>query len=258
MLFADSLEGIAKLFNACMHIQKWAGGLGSNCHNLRAAGTYIRGTNGTSNGLGPYARVLDAISIYIDQCFDPKTIMYTKSGIKTAEDVAVGDEIMHALEPVLVTGKHPVYCVKQKIGVNYETIINRLKKGYLKPDFVNAEDLTTEYLVGMPIPTYIKNYTSYSEEDCYMYGLMLGDGSISEDSDHFTLTLNDNTKLEQVEFARMYLNSLNITFSEQVKHDGNCRQFVWTNNLCCIYLKIKQSTLSWDLSIRMVLWEKKS
>jgi ribonucleoside-diphosphate reductase alpha subunit len=262
MLFADSLEGIAKLFNACMHIQKWAGGLGSNCHNLRAAGTYIRGTNGTSNGLGPYARVLDAISIYIDQCFDPKTIMYTKSGIKTAEDVAVGDEmmtkdgtfhevtqvlrhnfqsdeqtlahsieIMHALEPVLVTGKHPVYCVKQKIGVNYETIINRLKKGYLKPDFVNAEDLTTEYLVGMPIPTYIKNYTSYSEEDCYMYGLMLGDGSISEDSDHFTLTLNDNTKLEQVEFARMYLNSLNITFSEQVKHDGNCRQFVWTNNL---------------------------
>jgi len=66
-LFADSLEGIAKLFNACMHIQKWAGGIGSNCHNLRAAGTYIRGTNGTSNGLGPYARVLDAISVYIDQ-----------------------------------------------------------------------------------------------------------------------------------------------------------------------------------------------
>jgi len=67
MLFADSLEGIAKLFNACMHIQKWAGGIGSHCHNLRAAGTYIRGTNGTSNGLGPYARVLDAISVYIDQ-----------------------------------------------------------------------------------------------------------------------------------------------------------------------------------------------
>ena len=61
------IEGIAKLFNACMHIQKWAGGIGSHCHNLRAAGSYIRGTNGTSNGLGPYARVLDAISVYIDQ-----------------------------------------------------------------------------------------------------------------------------------------------------------------------------------------------
>lgn len=66
-LFGDSLEGIAKLFTACMHIQKWAGGIGSSAHNLRAQGTYIRGTNGTSNGLKPYARVLDAISEYIDQ-----------------------------------------------------------------------------------------------------------------------------------------------------------------------------------------------
>jgi ribonucleoside-diphosphate reductase alpha subunit len=262
MLFADSLEGIAKLFNACMHIQKWAGGIGSHCHNLRAAGTYIRGTNGTSNGLGPYARVLDAISVYIDQCFDPKTIMYTKDGIKTAEQVSVGDKmmtndgtfqkvtrvmrhnfasdetvlahnivIMHALESVLVTGKHPVYALKQKMGVNYDTIKNRLNKGYIKPDYVNVEDITDEYLIGIPIPKYIKDYTTYSEEDCYMYGLMLGDGSISETSTHFTLTMNDNTKIEQVEFARMYLNALNITFSEQVKHDGNCRAFVWTNGV---------------------------
>lgn len=262
MLFGDSLEGIAKLFNACMHIQKWAGGIGSSCHNLRPAGTYIRGTNGTSNGIGPYARVLDAISIYIDQCFDPSTIMYTKDGIKTAEKVQVGDkmmtrdgtfhkvtqvmrhnfesdeqtlaynlEIMHSLEPVLVTGKHPVYALKQKMGVNYDVIKNRLDKGYIKPEYVNAEDITTEYMIGLSIPKYVRDYPAYSEEDCYMYGLMLGDGSISKRSDHFTITLNDQTKSEQIEYVRSYLYSLHITFSEQVSHEGRCRQFIWTNNI---------------------------
>jgi ribonucleoside-diphosphate reductase alpha subunit len=67
MLPADSLEGIARFFTILMHIQKGAGGLGSNIHNLRSAGSYIRGTNGTSNGITPFAKVVNAISIYIDQ-----------------------------------------------------------------------------------------------------------------------------------------------------------------------------------------------
>ena len=67
MLPADSLEGIARFFTILMHIQKGAGGLGSNIHNLRSSGSYIRGTNGTSNGITPFAKVVNAISIYIDQ-----------------------------------------------------------------------------------------------------------------------------------------------------------------------------------------------
>jgi ribonucleoside-diphosphate reductase alpha chain len=260
-LFGDSLEGIAKLFTACMHIQKWAGGIGSSAHKLRASGTYIRGTNGTSNGLGPYARVLDAISAYIDQCFHPDTIMYTKNGIKKAEDIKVGDEmltkdgtfhkvleilpgatspefetpsyevsIMHALEPVIVTGRHPVYALHQRKGVNYDVILNRLKKGIIKPKFTNVEDLNEEYLVGLPIPTYIKDNPNITEEDCYMYGLMLGDGWISSTNNACNITLNDITKIDAVEFVRSYLYCADINFTETVQHDGSCRQIVWTRN----------------------------
>jgi ribonucleoside-diphosphate reductase alpha subunit len=67
MLPSDSLEGIARFFTILMHIQKGAGGIGSNIHNLRASGAYIRGTNGTSNGITPFAKVVNAISVYIDQ-----------------------------------------------------------------------------------------------------------------------------------------------------------------------------------------------
>ena len=67
MLPSDSLEGIARFFTILMHIQKGAGGIGSSIHNLRPAGSYIRGTNGTSNGITPFAKVVNAISIYIDQ-----------------------------------------------------------------------------------------------------------------------------------------------------------------------------------------------
>lgn len=258
-LFGDSLEGIAKLFTACMHIQKWAGGIGSSAHNLRAHGTYIRGTNGTSNGLGPYARVLDAISAYIDQCFHPDTIMYTKNGIKKAKEINVGDEmmtkdgtfrkvleilpgatspafetpayevsIMHSLEPVIVTGRHPIYALHQRKGVNYNVILNRLEKGLIKPKFTNVEDLNEEYLVGIPIPKYIKDDPDITEEDCYMYGLMLGDGYISKDNKICNITLNDQTKLEAVEFVRSYLYICNVNFTEALGHEGRSRQITWT------------------------------
>ena len=63
----DSLEGIYNTLKDCAMISKWAGGIGLHIHNVRAKGTFIQGTNGTSNGIVPMLRVFNNTARYVDQ-----------------------------------------------------------------------------------------------------------------------------------------------------------------------------------------------
>ena len=63
----DSIEGIFSTLKDCAHISKWAGGIGLHIHNLRAKGSHIHGTNGTSNGIVPMLRVFNNTARYVDQ-----------------------------------------------------------------------------------------------------------------------------------------------------------------------------------------------
>ena len=63
----DSIDGIYDTLKACALISKSAGGIGLNIHNIRSSGTYIRGTNGVSNGLIPMLRVFNDTARYVDQ-----------------------------------------------------------------------------------------------------------------------------------------------------------------------------------------------
>ena len=63
----DSLDGIYNTLHDCARISKYAGGIGLHIHNIRAKGTHILGTNGTSNGLVPMLRVFNNTARYIDQ-----------------------------------------------------------------------------------------------------------------------------------------------------------------------------------------------
>lgn len=63
----DSIAGIYDTLKRCAVISKAAGGIGLSVHNIRARGTPIRGTRGTSNGLVPMLRVYDVTSRYVDQ-----------------------------------------------------------------------------------------------------------------------------------------------------------------------------------------------
>ena len=63
----DSIDGIYKTLTDCAKISKWAGGIGLHVHNVRAAGTHIQGTNGTSNGLVPMLRNFNETARYVDQ-----------------------------------------------------------------------------------------------------------------------------------------------------------------------------------------------
>ena len=63
----DSIEGIYDTLSDCAKISKWAGGIGLHIHNVRATGSYIKGTNGTSNGVIPMLRVFNETARYVDQ-----------------------------------------------------------------------------------------------------------------------------------------------------------------------------------------------
>ena len=64
---SDSITGIYNTLADCANISKWAGGIGMHIHNIRASGSHIRGTNGTSNGIVPMLRVFNSTARYCDQ-----------------------------------------------------------------------------------------------------------------------------------------------------------------------------------------------
>lgn len=95
----DSIDGIFNTIHQCAKISKHAGGIGLSCSTIRASGSYIRGTNGHSNGITPMLRVLNNTSRYVDQ-----------GGGKRKGSVAIYMEPWHAdifefLELKLPTGK---------------------------------------------------------------------------------------------------------------------------------------------------------
>jgi ribonucleoside-diphosphate reductase alpha subunit len=63
----DSIEGIYGTLKRCALISKSAGGVGLSASNIRASGSYIRGTNGTSNGLIPMLRVYNNTARFVSQ-----------------------------------------------------------------------------------------------------------------------------------------------------------------------------------------------
>ncbi|RYD53276.1 MAG: ribonucleoside-diphosphate reductase subunit alpha [Sphingobacteriales bacterium] len=63
----DSIEGIYDTLKQTAKISQSAGGIGLAIHNIRATGSYIGGTNGTSNGLVPMLRVFNDTARYVDQ-----------------------------------------------------------------------------------------------------------------------------------------------------------------------------------------------
>jgi len=63
----DSIDGIYETLKSCAIISKYAGGIGLATHNIRASKSYIRGTNGTSNGIVPMLRVFNNTARYVDQ-----------------------------------------------------------------------------------------------------------------------------------------------------------------------------------------------
>ena len=63
----DSIAGIYETLTQCAQISKSAGGIGVAVSNIRSKESYIRGTNGTSNGIVPMLKVFNDTARYVDQ-----------------------------------------------------------------------------------------------------------------------------------------------------------------------------------------------
>jgi ribonucleoside-diphosphate reductase alpha chain len=168
----DSITGIYKTLTDCALISQNAGGIGLNIHKIRAKGSYIKGTNGFSNGIIPMLKVFNETARYVDQCFVPETLVLVEgigltpiSGVKAGDKVLTSDgheKIMNVKEfdandrdvhvittdnsSVSVTGEHPFLCVKTD-DTDIALIRTKLKAGTLHLEWVEAKDLTEEYMV---------------------------------------------------------------------------------------------------------------
>ena len=255
----DSIEGIYNTLRDCAMISKWAGGIGLHIHNIRASGSHIRGTNGSSNGIVPMLRVYNNTAKYVDQCVHPETTIYTSQGPKQIQDCIAGEteivnitgnveviqnvlehsyegefleiETLHSFEPLRITPQHPVYALRgQKKGLNYTVIKNRLNKNIAQFEWVDAGELDEDDMIVFPIPNYERDISSISADDCYMYGIILGDGCMSNKTESSGYVSMHTTSKEHIRsFMEGYFNTRLVEFKTDV--DGNTTRLRWNRNV---------------------------
>jgi ribonucleoside-diphosphate reductase alpha subunit len=165
----DSIDGIFDTLKTCGLVSKYAGGIGFSISNIRARGSYIRGTNGVSNGLVPMLRLFNDTARYVDQCFDSKTYIWTDSGPMCIENVKEGDLVFShtgkksrvtkvlkyenskkrkvlkiktqvAINPVIVTEEHQIFVFKEsEFRDSPQNVVRKISCG--KCDLVDAKDI---------------------------------------------------------------------------------------------------------------------
>ena len=250
----DSIEGIFSTLKDCALISKWAGGIGLHMHNVRAKNSMIRGTNGISNGLVPMLRVFNNTARYVDQCVHPDTLIYTTQGVMKIKDVIIGQthiynlkggievienvlehpyegnilkiKTKHSLESLIITPEHPVYVLQnQEKGLNYSVIKNRLKLGIVQLNWVETKNLKIDDMLVYSIPKYSVDISSITPEDCYMYGVILGDGCLNLKYMNGYVSLHTINKKHIRDWILDYFNTKVIKFREEVK--GNTTRIYW-------------------------------
>ena len=245
---SDSIEGIYNTLKDCALISKWAGGIGLHIHNVRASGSHIRGTNGSSNGIVPMLKVFNNTAKYVDQCLDPETLVYTKRGVIPIKSIMIGDEVVtddgnfyeigkvldnqytgdfYTLEvqdssgPIKMTDMHPLWCIQNPDNQDGYHMKNMLDKKMIAPDFIEVKNINKNDYIGFPIPKYEKDISEYTEDDCYFYGIFINsivhqNAFINSKSDDPSIKLYiPMLKTKIIQFVEDYLNSYAIPFKNR-------------------------------------------
>jgi ribonucleotide reductase alpha subunit len=266
---SDSIDGIYNTVKDCAKISKWAGGIGLHIHNVRGTGSHIRGTNGTSNGIVPMLRVFNMTARYVDQCVTPETIIYTTQGpieiqncsfgetqiynlkgeVETIENVLehyYSGEILkikttHGVEELNITPEHPVFAFQNReieegnVNWTLDDIENKLNNNIQSCEWIDAQHLTINDLLVYKIPTHSVDIKQISEDDCYMYGIILGYGSMTKNngtgSEQVVITLtnyqNKNNYISN--FIINYLENKCIEY--KLKHNNDAMNITWKKSI---------------------------
>ena len=251
----DSVDGIFESIHHTAKISKNAGGIGISVSNIRAKGTLIKGTNGTSSGLVPMLRVFNNTARYIDQCVLPNTYVYTERGPLQIQHLVDNDNIIHqqgieqakvlehaydgnilkistlqSVEDLTITPEHPLFVLKD-LGkaYNYQEIKKRISNGKNIPSWVEAKDAKERDFIAYPIPNYVKDVDELTPHDCYFYGLILGDGSLQQNKSYGKITLHTVAKKPIIEWLINYFNKKYV--EHRVLEDGNTTVVRWNKSL---------------------------
>ena len=179
----DSIKDIYKTVTDCALISQYGGGIGVHAHSIRAAGSLIRGTGGTSNGILPMLRVFNNTARYVDQCFTADTPIHTSGGVKRIIDVNPGDEVLTSgvSEDVDEHGKHPIGPLKPR----YCKVLRRVDHVYSGPIL----DICVRYKGVVNITTVTPSHPVLTASDYTPIGdLKVGDKIAMPNHDFGTIT----------------------------------------------------------------------
>ncbi|WP_201093860.1 ribonucleoside-diphosphate reductase subunit alpha [Thiocystis minor] len=235
----DDLDGIYSAIKDNALLSKFAGGLGNDWTRVRGMGAHIKGTNGKSQGVVPFLKVANDTAVAVNQCLAPETLIWTGNGPKAIKDIKIGDLVLgkegryrevlkhmtynqrdpmveisvrHAANPIRITAGHPVWSVS--IKRHYHTpkkIVELLQIGDLQVDYHEAGILKAGDYVAQTIPQEVVPVPGFSDDDARFYGIMLGDGHITNGDAEWGVSGNP-AKDGFLEFVEQYLHQKGIHY----------------------------------------------
>ena len=122
----DSIEGIFNTLKESAQISKNAGGIGISFTKVRSKGTYIAGTNGTSNGIIPFLKIFNETARAVDQCFTPDSKVITNNGLVNINEINEGDSVLTS------DGKFNKVLKRKEFTKDDEFVVIKTKSGLNK------------------------------------------------------------------------------------------------------------------------------
>ena len=122
----DSIEGIFNTLKESAQISKNAGGIGISFTKVRSKGTYIAGTNGTSNGIIPFLKIFNETARAVDQCFTPDSKVITNNGLVNINEINEGDSVLTS------DGKFNKVIKRKEFTKNDEFVVIKTNSGLNK------------------------------------------------------------------------------------------------------------------------------
>lgn len=200
----DNIGAIYKGYADVAYLSKFAGGIGIAYTRVRSRGSKIKSTNGKSNGIVPWLKILDSSIGAVNQCFAGDTLVWTSQGAKPIREIEAGNLILghsgeyrsvlerfeykqtepmvrvkpkHSFEALHVTAGHPFYAITGVANPEItKRILARLDAKVLRPEWIEAKDLKAGDYVSQVIPQHVSAVEGFTREDARLYGIILGDG----------------------------------------------------------------------------------
>lgn len=257
----DDVEGIYHNISKVAEISKWAGGIGVHISHIRARDSYIRGTNGKSNGIMPMLKVYESTSRYIDQCVEASTPVYTLDGPKEICQLEPNKDFVlqrngryqllhHLLEHPYnddmltihlddgthfkITPFHPVYSRGRGASPPFESPEKRGAKPPLL--WVDADELRVDDELAFPIPVHTVDQDDWQVDTLFCWGLMLGWGRMRHDDPTVEIDFPIQTPTIISETFQLLLSTNMIPFQTMLCDETMTFKFKITNHFPLKYV----------------------